>query len=74
MKILLITLSMFVLLTIFSFTLDLTQGFEPRTAYLNAMSPFKVMELIESFVFVILIALFFLQSVLQVFTKKRSPK
>ncbi|SDN11663.1 hypothetical protein SAMN04488137_3616 [Fictibacillus solisalsi] len=74
MKILLITLSMFVLLTIFSLTLDLAQGFEPRTVYLNVMSPFKVMELIESFVFVILIALFFLQSVFQLFTKKRSPK
>ncbi|MDN4524887.1 hypothetical protein [Fictibacillus fluitans] len=74
MKIFLITVFMYIFLTAFSYILDLVQGYSPRTAYMIELSPFKVMELIEVIVAVTLIAFFFLQSVFQIFTKKRSPK
>ncbi|SCC28133.1 hypothetical protein GA0061096_3528 [Fictibacillus enclensis] len=74
MKIFLITFFMYCFLTVFSYVLDLVQGYSARTAYMIELSPFKVMELVEITVAVILIALFFLQSVFQLFTKKRSPK
>ncbi|SFE88300.1 hypothetical protein SAMN05428981_109181 [Bacillus sp. OV194] len=74
MKILGITLSMFILLTCFSLTLDIYEGFDMKTAILNALSPFKVIELIEICVVILLIALFFAQSVFQLFTKFKSQR
>lgn len=72
MKVFMVTVSIFILLTAFSYGLDLYQGFDPRTAFSNALSPFKVMELIEICVFILLVSMFVLQSVLQLFTKKKS--
>jgi hypothetical protein len=61
MKIISITLLMLVILISCSFGIDLLLGFEMKTAWRNAVSPFRVMEIPEYFVFVFLIAIYLLK-------------
>lgn len=61
MKIIGITLTMLAILISFSFGIDLMLGFEMKTAWRNAVSPFRVMEVPEYFVFVFLIAIYLIK-------------
>lgn len=61
MKVIGITLAMSAVLISFSFGIDLLLGFEMKTAWRNAISPFRVMEVPEYFVFVFLIAIYLLK-------------
>lgn len=61
MKIIVITLVMFAVLVGCSLGIDLMLGFEMKTAWRNATSPFRVMEVAEYFVFIFLIAVYLLK-------------
>ena len=61
MKIIGITLVLLAILIGCSFGIDLMLGFETKTAWRNAISPFRVMEIPEYFVFVFLIVIFLLK-------------
>ncbi len=69
MKIIVITLAVFAVLIGCSFGIDLMLGFEMKTAWRNATSPFRVMEVAEYFVFVFLIAIYLLKKLFEL-TKK----
>jgi hypothetical protein len=61
MKIISITIAMLATLISCSFGIDLLLGFEMKTAWRNAISPFRVMEVPEHFVFVSLIAIYLIK-------------
>jgi hypothetical protein len=61
MKIIGITIAMLAILISCSFGIDLLLGYEIKTAWRNAISPFRVMEVPEYFVFVFLIAIYLLK-------------
>jgi hypothetical protein len=69
MKIIFITIMMLTVLISSSFGIDLLLGFEMKTAWRNAVSPFRVMEVPEYFVFVFLISIYLLKK-LYTLTKK----
>jgi hypothetical protein len=70
MKIMGISLLMFGCLMAFSLSLDILQGFDVSQALINAVSPFRVMELVELFVLFFLLFLFLGESA-YFFIKKR---
>lgn len=74
MKIILITLMMLTILISCSFGIDLLLGFEMKTAWRNAISPFRVMEVPEYFVFVFLIAIYILKKLYALTNKWISRK
>jgi hypothetical protein len=74
MKIISITLAMLVILIGCSFGIDLLLGFEMKTAWRNAISPFRVMEVPEYFVFVSLIAVYVLKQLYALVNKWVSRK
>ena len=61
MKIISITIVMLATLISCSFGIDLMLGFEMKTAWRNAISPFRVMEIPEYFVFIFLVAIYLLK-------------
>jgi hypothetical protein len=69
MKIIFITITMLTILIGGSFGIDLLLGFEMKTAWRNAISPFRVMEVPEYFVFIFLIAIYLLKKLYTVFHK-----
>jgi hypothetical protein len=71
MKIMGISLLMLGCLMAFSLSLDILQGFDVSQAWLNAVSPFRVMELVELFVLFFLLFLFLGESA-YFFIKKRN--
>jgi hypothetical protein len=71
MKIIGISLLMFGCLMAFSLSLDILQGFDVSQALINAVSPFRVMELVELFVLFFLLFLFLGESA-YFFIKKRN--
>jgi hypothetical protein len=74
MKIILITIMMLTVLISCSFGIDLLLGFELKTAWRNAISPFRVMEVPEYFVFVFLIAIYLLKKLYTLTNKWISRK
>lgn len=74
MKIIIITLAMLTILISFSFGMDLLLGFEMKTAWRNAISPFRVMEVPEKFVFMFLIAIYLLKKLYGLVNKWISRK
>jgi hypothetical protein len=74
MKIIIITLGMLTILMSCSFGIDLLLGFEMKTAWRNAISPFRVMEVPEYFVFVFLIAIYLLKKLYTLTNKWISRK
>lgn len=74
MKIIIITLLMLAVLIGCSFGIDLFLGFELKTAWRNAISPFRVMEVPEYFVFVSLIAIYVLKKLYSMVNKWISRK
>ncbi|MEG9294914.1 hypothetical protein V6B33_00500 [Mangrovibacillus sp. Mu-81] len=62
MKIMGISLLMLGCLMAFSLSLDILQGFDVSQAWQNAVSPFRVMEVVELFVLYFLLFLFFVES------------
>jgi hypothetical protein len=69
MKIIGISIFMLTILISFSFVIDLFLGFEIKTSLRNAISPFKVMEVPEYFVFFFLLAIYLLKKLYTVFHK-----
>lgn len=57
-----------------SFGIDLLLGFEMKTAWRNAISPFRVMEIPEYFVFIFLIAIYFLKKLFSLVNERISRK
>jgi hypothetical protein len=74
MKIIIITLGMLTILISGSFGMDLLLGFEMKTAWRNAMSPFRVMEVPEYFVFIFLVAIYFIKKLYSLVNKRISRK
>ncbi|MEH6991597.1 hypothetical protein V7075_02695 [Neobacillus drentensis] len=74
MKIIFITIAMLAILISCSFGMDLLLGFELKTAWRNAISPFRVMEVPEYFVFVFLIAIYLLKKLYTLTNKWISRK
>jgi hypothetical protein len=74
MKIIIITLGMLTILMSCSFGIDLLLGFEMKTAWRNAISPFRVMEVPEYFVFMFLIAIYLLKKLYTLTNKWISKK
>ncbi|WHY00225.1 hypothetical protein [Neobacillus sp. DY30] len=74
MKIIVITLAMLAILIGFSFGIDLMLGFDMKTAWRNAISPFRVMEVPEYFVFVTLIVVYLLKKLYELTSKWISSK
>lgn len=74
MKIIIITFGMLTILISFSFGMDLLLGFEMKTAWRNAISPFRVMEVPEYFVFVFLIAIYLIKKLYTLTNKWISRK
>jgi hypothetical protein len=74
MKIISITLAMLAVLIGCSFGIDLLLGFEMKTAWRNAISPFRVMEVPEYFVFVSLIAVYVMKKLYTLVNKWVSRK
>jgi len=74
MKIIIITLVMLAALIGCSFGIDLMLGFELKTAWRNAISPFRVMEVPEYFVFIFLIAIYLLKKLYSLMNKWISRK
>jgi hypothetical protein len=74
MKIIGITIAMLAILISSSFGIDLLLGFEMKTAWRNAISPFRVMEVPEYFVFVFLIAIYLLKKLYTLTNKWISRK
>ncbi|MGG1576264.1 hypothetical protein [Fictibacillus sp. NRS-1165] len=74
MKIICITVLIFVVLLGFSLGLDILAGFEIHTAIKNALSPFRVMEAPEFFVFFLLIFFLGLNLVLSPLLQKWKQK
>jgi hypothetical protein len=72
MKIIIITLVMLAILISCSFGIDLLLGFEMKTAWRNAVSPFRVMEIPEYFVFMFLIAIYLLKKLFNLVKKRIS--
>ncbi|MCM3693325.1 hypothetical protein [Neobacillus niacini] len=72
MKIISITLVMLATLIGCSFGIDLLLGFEMKTAWRNAVSPFRVMEIPEYFVFMFLIAIYLLKKLFSLVKKRVS--
>jgi hypothetical protein len=69
MKIIFITIMMLTVLISCSFGIDLLLGFEMKTAWRNAVSPFRVMEVPEYFVFVFLIVIYLLKKLYKLTNK-----
>ncbi|MEK4523465.1 hypothetical protein MKX96_17775 [Psychrobacillus sp. FSL W7-1493] len=57
MKIIGISILMFIFLTIFSLSMDILLGFDLNTSINNAIRPFLVMEVAEQVIFFLLIVL-----------------
>jgi hypothetical protein len=74
MKIIGITIAMLAILISSSFGIDLLLGFEMKTAWRNAISPFRVMEIPEYFVFVFLIVIYFIKKLYSLVNKRISRK
>lgn len=74
MKIIIITLVMLATLISCAFGIDLMLGFEMSTAWRNAISPFRVMEVPEYYVFVFLIAIYFIKKLYSLVNKRISRK
>ncbi|MDM5330064.1 hypothetical protein [Neobacillus sp. CF12] len=74
MKIIFITIAMLTILISCSFGIDLMLGYEMKTAWRNAISPFRVMEIPEYFVFVFLIAIYLLKKLYGLVNKWISRK
>jgi hypothetical protein len=74
MKIIGITIAMLAILISCSFGIDLLLGFEMKTAWRNAISPFRVMEVPEYFVFVFLIAIYLIKKLYTLSNKWISRK
>jgi hypothetical protein len=74
MKIIFITIAMLTILISCSFGIDLLLGFEMKTAWRNAVSPFRVMEVPEYFVFMFMIAIYFLKKLYSLMNKWISRK
>jgi hypothetical protein len=74
MKIISITILMLATLISCSFGIDLLLGYEMKTAWRNAISPFRVMEVPEYFVFVFLIAIYLLKKLYSLVNKRISRK
>jgi hypothetical protein len=72
MKIIIITLVMLATLIGCSFGIDLLLGFEMKTAWRNAVSPFRVMEIPEYFAFIFLIAIYLLKKLFSLVKKRIS--
>ena len=74
MKIIFIAIMMLTILISCSFGIDLLLGFEMKTALRNAISPFRVMEVPEYFVFVFLIVIYLLKKLYKLTNKWISRK
>jgi hypothetical protein len=74
MKIICISILMLTTLISCSFGIDLLLGFEMKTAWRNALSPFRVMETPEYFVFIFLIAIYLLKKLYMLTNKWISRK
>jgi hypothetical protein len=74
MKIMGIALLMLGCLTAFSLSLDILQGFDVSQAWYNAVSPFRVMEIVELFVLFFLLFLFFAESAYCYIKKRKENK
>jgi len=74
MKIIFITIMMLTVLISCSFVIDLLLGFEMKTALRNAVSPFRVMEVPEYFVFVFLIVIYLIKKLYALTNKWISRK
>jgi hypothetical protein len=74
MKIIGITIAMLATLISCSFGIDLLLGFEMKTAWRNAISPFRVMEVPEYFVFIFLVAIYFIKKLYSLVNKRISGK
>jgi hypothetical protein len=74
MKIIFITMMMLGVLISCSFGIDLLLGFEMKTAWRNAVSPFRVMEVPEYFVFIFLIVIYILRKLYTLMNKWISRK
>lgn len=74
MKIIIITLVMLATLISCAFGIDLMLGFEMKTAWRNAISPFRVMEVPEYFVFILLIAIYLIKKLYSLVNKRISRK
>ena len=73
MKIIGISILMFVILTVFSLCMDILLGFEINTSINNAIRPFLVMEVTEIVIFALLIVLTVV-GIVRTFYKKRKKK
>ncbi|MFF2752773.1 hypothetical protein ACFVR1_03310 [Psychrobacillus sp. NPDC058041] len=73
MKIIGISILMFVFLTVFSLCMDILLGFDLNTSINNAIRPFLVMEVTEIVIFFLLIVLMVVGPV-RTFYKKRKKK
>lgn len=73
MKIIGITILMFIFLTVFSLSMDILLGFDLNTSINNAIRPFLVMEVTEKVVFFLLIVLMAVDPV-RTFYNKRKKK
>lgn len=73
MKIIGISILMFVILTVFSLCVDILLGFDLNTSINNAIRPFLVMEVTEIVIFSLLIVLIVVGTV-RTFYKKRKKK
>ncbi|TDL71048.1 hypothetical protein E2R56_18645 [Rhodococcus qingshengii] len=74
MKIICISIVMLGTLISCSLGIDLLLGFEMKTAWRNALSPFRVMEIPEYFVFIFLIAIYLLKKLFSLVNKRISRK
>lgn len=73
MKIIGISILMFVILTVFSLCMDILLGFDLNTSINNAIRPFLVMEVTEKVIFFLLIVLMIVGPVV-IFYNRRKKK
>ncbi len=74
MKIIGITILMFIFLTVFSLSMDILLGFDLNTSINNAIRPFLVMEVTEKVVFFLLIVLMAVNPVRTIYNKRKKKQ
>ena len=74
MKIIGITILMFIFLTVFSLSMDILLGFDLNTSINNAIRPFLVMEVTEKVVFFLLIVLMAVDPVRTIYNKRKKKQ
>ncbi|MDI2588561.1 hypothetical protein OR571_15930 [Psychrobacillus sp. NEAU-3TGS] len=74
MKIIGISILMFVFLTVFSLCMDILLGFDLNTSVNNAIRPFLVMEVSEIVIFFLLIVLMVVGPVRTLYNKRKKKQ